>query len=127
MSSAFKVGNDLCRSDTLHANAVHYVLFDDSFTIADRNPSVIVKVSATGTLEWQVGGPCDDAPAGARCFPHQWQVIHGRHLLEDGRSPSQRFNPVRDSFTCVALCCRHRGGTKAAWRSNEHEDRRDGW
>jgi hypothetical protein len=45
---------------------------------------VLVKVSATGTPEWQLGGSCDQAPAGSRCLPRDWQVTHGHHLLEDG-------------------------------------------
>jgi len=80
----FRIGSNLYVSDTYHANAIHYLPFDDSFTIADRNPSVLVKVSATGTLAWQLGGSCDQAPAGSRCFPQDWQVVHGHHLLEDG-------------------------------------------
>jgi hypothetical protein len=80
----FTIGSNLYRSDTYHANAIHYLPFDDSFTIADRNPNVVVKVSATGALEWQLGGLCDQAPAGDRCVPQDWQVVHGHHLLEDG-------------------------------------------
>jgi hypothetical protein len=43
-----------------------------------------VKVSATGTPEWQVGGACEGAPAGGSCSPGGWLVNHGHHLLEDG-------------------------------------------
>jgi hypothetical protein len=84
VTSPFTIGSNLYRSETFHANAIHYLPFDDSFTIADRNPNAIVKVSATGTLAWQLGGLCDEAPAGARCVPRNWQVVHGHHLLEDG-------------------------------------------
>jgi hypothetical protein len=84
VSRPFTIGNNLYRSDAFHANAIHYLPSDDSFTIADRNPNVLVKTSATGTPEWQVGGACDDAPAGSRCSPRDWQVVHGHHLLEDG-------------------------------------------
>jgi len=84
VSSAFTIGSNLYRSVAYHANAVHYIPFDDSFTISDRNPNLIVKVSATGTPEWQIGGSCDEAPAGTHCSPQDWQVNHGHHLLEDG-------------------------------------------
>ncbi len=84
LTSLFRVGSNLYLSDAFHANAIHYNTFDGSFTIADRNPNVFVKVSSTGTPEWQVGGGCDGAPAGNHCFPQDWQVVHGHHLLEDG-------------------------------------------
>src|SRR5678815_4559116 len=84
VTSPFTIGSNLYKSERFHANAIHYLPFDDSFTIADRNPNAIVKVSATGTLAWQLGGLCDEAPAGARCVPRDWQVVHGHHLLEDG-------------------------------------------
>ena len=84
VATPFTIGSNLYRSDSYHANAIHYLPFDDSFTISDRNPNVFVKVSATGTLQWQLGGLCDQAPAGDKCSPGDWQVNHGHHLLEDG-------------------------------------------
>ncbi len=84
VTNAFRIGSNLYQSDTFHANAIHYLPADDSFTIADRNPNVFVKVSATGTVAWQLGGQCDQAPAGNLCSPRDWQVVHGHHLLEDG-------------------------------------------
>jgi hypothetical protein len=84
VATAFTIGSNLYRSDMFHANAVHYVPFADAFTIADRNPNVFVKVSATGALDWQLGGTCDAAPAGNRCAARDWFVVHGHHLLEDG-------------------------------------------
>jgi len=83
VSTAFAIGSNLYLSDTYHADAIHYLPFDDSFTISDRNPNLVVKVSATGTPEWQVGGACAGAPAGS-CAPGDWMVNHGHHLLEDG-------------------------------------------
>jgi len=93
----FKIGSNLYRSDAFHANAIHYVPSDDSFTIADRNPNLIVKVSATGTPLWQLGGVCDGAPAGARCVPRDWQVVHGHHLLDDGT-----FLVFNNTYTAVS-------------------------
>ena len=84
VATPFKIGGNLYVSDTFHANAIHYIPADGGFTIADRNPNVFVKVSATGTPEWQLGGQCDGAPAGDRCAAQDWQVNHGHHLLEDG-------------------------------------------
>ena len=82
--SPFTIGGNLYLSNSFHANAIHYLPFDDSFTISDRNPNLFVKVSATGTPEWQLGGVCDGAPAGNRCAAQDWMVNHGHHLLEDG-------------------------------------------
>ncbi len=84
IASPFSIGSNLYLSDSYHANAIHYLPFDDSFTIADRNPNLFVKVSAAGALQWQLGGVCDQAPAGDRCSPRDWEVVHGHHLLEDG-------------------------------------------
>ena len=84
MTVAFEIGSSIYRSETYHANAVHYIPFDDSFTISDRNPSLFVKVSSEGTPQWQLGGVCDDAPVGASCLPQSFDVTHGHHLLEGG-------------------------------------------
>jgi len=86
VTTAFTIGSNLylADSDLFHADAVHYLPFDDSFTISDRNPNLVVKASATGTLDWQLGGSCAGAPAGDRCVPGDWVVNHGHHLLEDG-------------------------------------------
>ncbi len=84
ITSPFRIGRNLYLSDAYHANAVHYVPSDESFTISDRNPSVLVKVSATGEPQWQLGGTCEAAPAGSQCAAKNWQVTHGHHLLDDG-------------------------------------------
>jgi hypothetical protein len=101
VSTAFAIGSNLYLSDTYHADAIHYLPFDDSFTISDRNPNLVVKVSATGTPEWQVGGACAGAPAGPSCAPGDWLVNHGHHLLEDGtfvlfNNGESGFNHVRE-------------------------------
>jgi hypothetical protein len=85
VATAFTIGRGVYLSDYFHANAIHYLPSDGSFTIADRNPNVVVKVSATGAPQWQVGGACDGAPAGDRCSPQEWQVNHGHHLTQDGQ------------------------------------------
>lgn len=79
----FTIGSNLYRAESYHANSLHYVPFDGGFTVSDRNPNLIVKVSAHGVPEWQLGGDCDGAPALA-CSPQAWQVNHGHHLLDDG-------------------------------------------
>jgi hypothetical protein len=84
VASPFSIGSNLYLSDSYHANAIHYLPSDDSFTIADRNPNLFVKVSAAGAVQWQLGGSCDQAPAGNLCSPQGWEVVHGHHLLEDG-------------------------------------------
>ena len=68
-----------------HCNSILYHPADDSFTIGDRFPNLYVKVSHAGVLQWQFGGSCANAPAGAsHCVPESWQVNHGHHLLDDG-------------------------------------------
>ena len=97
VTSAFRIGSNLYRSEAFHANAIHYIPFDDGFTISDRNPNLIVKVRADGTLDWQLSGSCEDAPAGERCSPQRWDVNHGHHLLPDGT-----FVLFNNSYTEVA-------------------------
>jgi hypothetical protein len=84
VTTAFTIGSNLYVSNLFHANAVHYLPSDDSFTISDRNPNLIVKVSSAGTPQWQLGGVCDGAPTGTHCSPQSWLVNHGHHLLDDG-------------------------------------------
>ena len=84
VSTAFTIDGHVYQADAFHANAIHYIPSDDSFTIADRNANVVVKVSAAGVPRWQLGGACDGAPAASHCSPQGWQVNHGHHLLDDG-------------------------------------------
>ena len=85
VATAFTAGASVFGADTYyHANAIHYFPSDDSFTIADRNVNAVVKVSATGAPQWEIGGTCVGVPAGSRCLPQDWQVAHGHHLLDDG-------------------------------------------
>src|SRR6185312_6086352 len=84
VTTAFSIDGSLYASDSFHPNAIHYLPTDDSFTIADRNPNVVVKVSAAGVPAWQLGGSCAGAPAAGHCSPQSFKVDHGHHLLEDG-------------------------------------------
>jgi hypothetical protein len=84
VTSLFEIGSNFLRSESFHANAVHYIERDGSFTISDLNPNAIVKVNAKGILQWQLGGSCDAAPAGSRCSAGNWEQNHGHHLLDDG-------------------------------------------
>jgi Arylsulfotransferase (ASST) len=84
VTTAFTIGSNIYLSDIFHADAVHYIPSDDSFTISDRNPNVVVKVSSDGVPEWQLGGVCDGAPTGTHCSAQSWQVNHGHQLLDDG-------------------------------------------
>jgi hypothetical protein len=84
VTTAFTIGSNIYLSDLFHANAVHYIPSDDSFTIADRDANVVVKVTSGGAPQWQLGGVCDGAPTGAHCSPQSWMVNHGHHLLDDG-------------------------------------------
>jgi len=70
-------------SSTYHANALHYLPKDDSFTIGDRNPNLFIKVTRAGELKWQFGGSCSGAAA-SQCVAGDWKVNHGHQLLDDG-------------------------------------------
>lgn len=85
LTTLFTIDGGLYTSDTFHPNALHYIPEDDSFTISERNQNLVVKVSAAGQVQWQFGGSCVDAPAGAaKCFEGAWIDNHGHHLLPDG-------------------------------------------
>jgi hypothetical protein len=65
-----------------HTNAINYNVWDQSYTLSDRNPNLFVKMTATGSLVWQLGGT---APKGASFTGlDSWQVNHGHHWLSDG-------------------------------------------
>jgi hypothetical protein len=89
-TTLFEIGDNLYAAGTspyarYHSNSIHYHASDDSFTIGDRDPNLYVKVSHAGVLQWQLGGSCSNAPAGAdHCVEGTWQVNHGHHLLDDG-------------------------------------------
>jgi hypothetical protein len=84
VTTAFTIGSNIYQSDLFHADAVHYLPSDDSFTISDRDPNVVVKVTSAGVPQWQLGGVCDGAPTGPHCSPQSWLVNHGHQLLDDG-------------------------------------------
>lgn len=92
-STVFRIGANLYaggrggagNAARYHCNSILYHPADDSFTIGDRYPSLYVKVSHAGALQWQFGGSCANAPAGPlHCLSESWQVNHGHHLLDDG-------------------------------------------
>jgi len=73
-------------SPDFHANAIHYYPDDDSYTIADRNPNLFVKITRRGQLVWQFGGTDPKDPE--RYFSvlgEPWMVNHGHQLLPNGR------------------------------------------
>jgi hypothetical protein len=91
--TVFRIGANLYVGTTMpgnqtpsyHCNSILYHAADDSFTIGDRYPNLYVKVSHAGALQWQFGGSCRNAPAGASaCVSESWRVNHGHHLLDDG-------------------------------------------
>ena len=98
-TTAFKIGANLYAgappsfpggNSTYHANYVLYHPEDDTFTIADRNPHVIVKVKHDGTPVWQIGGSCADAKA-PKCVSDTWKVNHG-HDFDKGNGNIVIFN-----------------------------------
>lgn len=71
-------------SSTFHTNAVHYYASDNTYTLGDRNPSLYVKVSRTGSLIWQFGGSSPKDASKNFSGVTAWMVNHGHHLLADG-------------------------------------------
>jgi hypothetical protein len=75
----------LYNSPDFHANSIHYYPADDSYTVADRNPNLFVKLTRRGQLVWQLGGKDPKDPN--RYFTvvgSSWMVNHGHELLPNG-------------------------------------------
>ncbi|MBN1607615.1 MAG: aryl-sulfate sulfotransferase [Polyangiaceae bacterium] len=92
LTTKFKIGSNLYvggqsamggGTGSFHCNAIHYHQADDSYTIADRNPNLMVKATRTGSPVWQIGGNCSGAPA-PKCAPGDWQVNHGHDFDKNG-------------------------------------------
>jgi hypothetical protein len=92
LSTKFKIGSNLYPggqsilgggSNSFHCNSIHYHEADDSYTIADRNPNLMVKATRTGSPVWQIGGNCSGAPA-PKCAAGTWQVNHGHDFDKNG-------------------------------------------
>jgi hypothetical protein len=71
-------------STTFHSNAVHYYPSDNTYTVGDRNPSLYVKLSRTGSLIWQFGGSNPKDQSKFFTGVPTWSVNHGHELLADG-------------------------------------------
>jgi opacity protein-like surface antigen len=80
-TTVFKIGSNVYSSSTFHCNYIIYHPADDTYTISDRNPNLVVKVKHDGTPIWQVGGSCTSAKA-PKCASGTWVVNHG-HDLDD--------------------------------------------
>jgi hypothetical protein len=92
LTTKFKIGSNLYLggqsamgggSGTFHCNSIHYHQADDSYSIADRNPNLMVKATRTGSPVWQIGGNCSGAPA-PKCASGDWQVNHGHDFDKNG-------------------------------------------
>lgn len=105
-------------SNTFHANSVHYHPGDDTFTIADRNPSVVVKVTRQGQPLWQVGGSCANAQAAA-CVGADWRVNHGHDLSDDGTLLI--FNNGESGASAVLNYAINEAGTFTAQQTSSYE------
>ena len=76
----------LYNSPDFHANAIHYYPGDDSYTVADRNPNLFVKITRQGQLIWQLGGKDPKDPTKYfSVLGESWLVNHGHQLLPNGR------------------------------------------
>jgi hypothetical protein len=94
-TTVFKIGSNLYAggaslfggggsgSNSYHCNYIIYHPADDSFTISDRNPNLVVKVKHDGTPIWQIGGSCTNAKA-PKCASGTWQVNHGHDFDSNG-------------------------------------------
>jgi hypothetical protein len=93
-TTVFKIGSNLYvggasafggSTNTYHVNSILYHADDGGFSFGDRNPNLYVRASSTGTLQWQFGGSCTNAPAGTtHCVAGTWQINHGHHILDNG-------------------------------------------
>ena len=90
-SNVYAGGSGMGGGNTYHANAIHYMQSDNTYTIGDRNPNAFLKVSRAGAVLWQFGGSCTGAKA-PKCVPGDWKVNHGHQLLDDGSGTFLFFN-----------------------------------
>jgi len=67
--------------DRCHTNSIHYNAEDDSFTFSVLNMNCYVKVSASGELQWVLGGDFSDFSGDGA----EWDREHGHHWLGDDR------------------------------------------
>jgi hypothetical protein len=70
------VGGERC-----HTNSLHYHATDDSFTFSVLNMNSYVKVSASGELEWVLGGVASEFGGDGA----EWDREHGHDLLSADR------------------------------------------
>jgi hypothetical protein len=118
-TTMFKIGSNLYAggagmmgggSNSYHANYIIYHPADDSYTISDRNPNVVVKVKHDGTPVWQIGGSCTNAKA-PKCASGTWQVNHGHDfdgagnmlIFNNGQSGSAHVLELKVTETASAI------------------------
>jgi hypothetical protein len=63
-----------------HTNSLHYNANDDSFTFSVLNMNSYVKVSATGELQWILGGVASQFGGDGA----EWERQHGHQMLDAG-------------------------------------------
>jgi hypothetical protein len=103
----------LYNSNNFHPNAIHYIPADDTYTIGDRDPSLFVKLSRTGSLIWQFGGSNPKDPSRFFTGVPPWAVNHGHHLLPDGtflffnNTPNEAWQYALDTTTMSATLTWH--------------------
>jgi len=90
-SNVYAGGSGMGGGNSYHANAIHYMQSDNTYTIGDRNPNAFLKVSRAGAVLWQFGGSCTGAKA-PKCVAGDWKVNHGHQLLDDGSGTFLFFN-----------------------------------
>lgn len=97
-TTVFKIGSNLYSSSSFHCNHIVYHASEDTFTISDRNPNMVVKVKHDGTPIWQIGGSCTGAPA-PKCASGTWKVNHGQDF--DGNGNMLLFNNGQSGSTHI--------------------------
>jgi len=70
--------------NSFHANAIRYHVADDSYTVGDRDASLIVKLTRQGKVLWQLGGSCTSAPAPKCAANALGGSTHGHQMLDSG-------------------------------------------
>lgn len=92
ITSRFRIGSNLYAggpsamggsATSYHCNYIVYHAQDETYTIGDRNPSLFVKVSRTGSPRWQIGGSCSNTLA-PQCAAGTWKVNHGHDFDPNG-------------------------------------------
>lgn len=89
MREVVALGDVLAATHT-HANSLHYVAEDDTYTVSESYSSSFVKVTRAGHVVWILGGAASDFSGDGASWKteHGHQTLPGNHLLFFNNGPA---------------------------------------